>query len=334
MTYLQKPCSARSGRASILRAHETSIIDETRGLIGETTSTQTSVPIERSDIGRWAIAVYHPKVPPHHFWDGEFAATAVWVAIVALEEYNPVAWMAAELAPPPYRAVLQGQAIAHYSDVRMRRGDVIGSRTYISEHSSGPVGWGCSCTRPSPWTSTTRLPSGSSDSTPCSSATNDRPAREQPQMAIDVDGLKPGYAIPEWEREGPLHRVAAVDGDFSDHHIDDEAGRHEGFEGAFIIAPLSHAYLHGMLREWIGEQGRIIGIDTRLKRPRAPKLQFAMTSAAREAIAMMGPLRLPATMVGRIEQSMMRSPSTPRTRSCPSTTSSSAGPIAQVATAW
>ena len=89
-------------------------------------------------------------------------------------------------------------------------------------------------------------------------------------MTIDIGALKVGDTIPEWSREGTLHhwnRFASVNYEFADHHMDDEAGRHEGFAGAFIMAPFSHAYLHALLREWMGEQGRIIKIDMRLKNP-------------------------------------------------------------------
>jgi acyl dehydratase len=89
-------------------------------------------------------------------------------------------------------------------------------------------------------------------------------------MTVDVDALAPGQRIPTWRREGTLdawNRFAAVSGDFSGHHMDDEIGRHEGFPGAFIMAPFSHAYLHGMLRDWLPDDGRIVTVDLRLKNP-------------------------------------------------------------------
>jgi acyl dehydratase len=89
-------------------------------------------------------------------------------------------------------------------------------------------------------------------------------------MTFDVEALAPGQRIPPWRREGTLdawNRFAAVSGDFSGHHMDDEVGRHEGFDSAFIAAPFSHAYLHGMLREWLPEDARIVTVDMRLKNP-------------------------------------------------------------------
>jgi acyl dehydratase len=89
-------------------------------------------------------------------------------------------------------------------------------------------------------------------------------------MDVDVASLTPGQPIPPWQRVGSLehwNRFAAVNYEFAGHHMDDEVGRREGFAAAFIMAPFSHAYLHAMLREWIGEQGRIVNIDMRLKNP-------------------------------------------------------------------
>jgi hypothetical protein len=149
--------SAETGKGGTT-APASYITDELLALVGRTMATQTSFPLERSDIRRWATAIYYPKVPPRQFWDEEYAAGTVWGGIVAPEEFNPFGWMNADpppveayvgggrahrwgdfelalgVAPPPYRAVLQGQVIAHYSGVRMRPGDVIRSRQYISEY--------------------------------------------------------------------------------------------------------------------------------------------------------------------------------------------------------
>jgi hypothetical protein len=59
-----------------------------------------------------------------------------------------------------------------------------------------------------------------------------------------------------------------------------------------------------------------------------------MKTAARQASAETGPLRLPDTMIGSTEASTTRRFVTPRTRSRGSTTSSSFGPIAQVPMVW
>jgi hypothetical protein len=89
-------------------------------------------------------------------------------------------------------------------------------------------------------------------------------------MSVDIGTIEPGLGIPVWQRDGTLdhwNRFAAANNEFAGHHMDDEVGRHEGFSGAFIMAPLSHAYLHSMLRDWMGERGYIKTVDMRLKNP-------------------------------------------------------------------
>src|ERR1700722_14027018 len=89
-------------------------------------------------------------------------------------------------------------------------------------------------------------------------------------MGIDPTTIKVGHEIPHWVREGGFeqwNRFAAVSYQFSAHHMDDEVARQEGFPRAFIMAPFAHAYLHAMLREWVGENGWIETVDMRLKNP-------------------------------------------------------------------
>jgi hypothetical protein len=86
----------------------------------------------------------------------------------------------------------------------------------------------------------------------------------------DVATLAVGDELPVFERAGSLHhwnRFAAVNDQFADHHMDDEAARSEGFDAAFIMAPLEHAFLHALLRDWMGEEGRIVCCDIRLRSP-------------------------------------------------------------------
>lgn len=82
--------------------------------------------------------------------------------------------------------------------------------------------------------------------------------------------LTEGYTLPEFVRAGTLHhwnRYAAVNDEFADHHMADESGQHEGFAAAFIMGPLEHDYLHVLLRNAIGEEGRIVRVDMKLRNP-------------------------------------------------------------------
>ena len=79
-----------------------------------------------------------------------------------------------------------------------------------------------------------------------------------------------GDKLPPFEREGTVHhwmRFAAANYEFAAHHWDDDVAREEGFPGAFAMAPLQHAYLHAMLRDWIGETGRIVSVNMKLRSP-------------------------------------------------------------------
>lgn len=90
-------------------------------------------------------------------------------------------------------------------------------------------------------------------------------------MALDIDAIAQGQELPVFEREGSLlHwvRYAAVNpAHIVGHHLDDEVARAEGFDRAFIMAPLEHAYAHAMLRAWMGTQGRVVSLNIRLRRP-------------------------------------------------------------------
>src|ERR1700730_18501211 len=74
-----------------------------RAAVGRELSRSVSFPISRSDIRKWALAVYYPEEPPRLFWDEAYASTTVHGGLVAPEEFNPFDWMVAEPPglPPP-----------------------------------------------------------------------------------------------------------------------------------------------------------------------------------------------------------------------------------------
>jgi len=136
----------------------TLISDEMRSIIGVVIEEETSYPIAASDIRRWALAVYHPEIPPPEFWDEDHPLTAALGGIVAPDEFNPLAWITKRPGPrhhdrdevvakvgafeealgvesPEFRALLQGEIRARYGEARMRPGDVIHSATSITEYS-------------------------------------------------------------------------------------------------------------------------------------------------------------------------------------------------------
>ncbi len=88
---------------------------------------------------------------------------------------------------------------------------------------------------------------------------------------LDSNSIAVGAELPSFSREGTLLHWARYLGvnpvHIVGHHLDDEVGRHEGFDASFIPAPLEHAYLHAMLRQWMGPTGRVRFLDIRLRRP-------------------------------------------------------------------
>lgn len=75
-----------------------------------------------------------------------------------------------------------------------------------------------------------------------------------------VLGRSVGDEIPTFVRTPGLHhwnRYAAVNDEFVPIHMDDEAGRAAGYPTAFGMGNLQWSYLHDMLRQWIGDDGRI-----------------------------------------------------------------------------
>jgi hypothetical protein len=126
------------------------ISDAMRDSVGRELSRSVSFPVSASDIRRWAVAVYHPEEPPRLFWDEDHARTTVHGGVVAPEEFNPFAWMAAEpsgvrhapdgsvnaiertlgIEEPPLRFQLNGGLSAEYG-VPIRPGDVITSVTRL-----------------------------------------------------------------------------------------------------------------------------------------------------------------------------------------------------------
>ena len=82
--------------------------------------------------------------------------------------------------------------------------------------------------------------------------------------------VKVGDQLPPFVREGTVahwNRFAAVNYEFAAHHWDHEVAKSEGFDAPFAMAPLQLAFFHAMLRDWMGEGGRIVSIAAKLRAP-------------------------------------------------------------------
>ncbi|MBO0729672.1 MAG: hypothetical protein J2P57_10470 [Acidimicrobiaceae bacterium] len=78
---------------------------------------------------------------------------------------------------------------------------------------------------------------------------------------MNPDEIRVGDELPPFSRSPDLHhwnRFAAVNDEFVPIHMDDEAGRAAGYPSAFGMGNLQFAYLHNLLRAWMGDDGRIV----------------------------------------------------------------------------
>ena len=73
--------------------------------------------------------------------------------------------------------------------------------------------------------------------------------------------VRVGTVLPPFVRTTDLdnwNRYAAVNDEFVTIHQDDEKSRLSGLPGAIGMGNLQIAYLHNLLREWVGQSGRIL----------------------------------------------------------------------------
>ena len=90
----------------------------------------------------------------------------------------------------------------------------------------------------------------------------------QVTSSAEPEALRVGAEIPVFVRAtGPANwnRYAAVNDEFVAIHMDDEAGRAAGAPGAFGMGNLQWAYLHNLLRDWLGDRGRIVAVSCQLR---------------------------------------------------------------------
>ena len=89
-------------------------------------------------------------------------------------------------------------------------------------------------------------------------------------MAVDRKTVTVGTELPAFVRTTGFHnwnRYAAVNDEFVPIHMDDEAGRAQGFPGAFGMGNLMWSYLHNLVRDWMGDDGRIVTMSCSFRSP-------------------------------------------------------------------
>ncbi|OZC76326.1 hypothetical protein CH304_17430 [Rhodococcus sp. 15-649-1-2] len=89
-------------------------------------------------------------------------------------------------------------------------------------------------------------------------------------MTTTTFDVSVGQSLPPFSRTTGLenwNRFAAVNYEFVDIHMDDEAGRAAGYDSAFGMGNLLWSYLHCMLRDWLGDHGRIVEVRCQFRGP-------------------------------------------------------------------
>ncbi len=79
-----------------------------------------------------------------------------------------------------------------------------------------------------------------------------------------------GDELPLFERTTGFeawNRYAAVNDEFVPMHMDDEAGRSAGYPTAFGMGNLLFAYLHNLVRQWVGDDGEILEMACQFRSP-------------------------------------------------------------------
>jgi len=88
---------------------------------------------------------------------------------------------------------------------------------------------------------------------------------QQTSTAVTV-----GEELPPFVRETGLenwNRYAAVNDEFVPIHMDDEAGKAAGYPSALGMGNLQWSYLHNVVRDWLGDRGRIVQISCQFRNP-------------------------------------------------------------------
>ena len=89
-------------------------------------------------------------------------------------------------------------------------------------------------------------------------------------MTVDRNAVAVGTELPAFVRTTGFqnwNRFAAVNDEFVPIHMDDDAGRAQGFPGAFGMGNLMWSYLHNLVRDWMGDNGRIVTMACTFRLP-------------------------------------------------------------------
>jgi acyl dehydratase len=292
----------RAGHAQAPLA--TYVSRQMRECVGRELDRRISYPITSSDIRRWAVACYYPELPPQRFWAAPVGSPD-FDAPPAPEDFNPFAWLIAEPAGPPPSlrdpeevlgipgpdapVRLRGGMSAEYG-VPMRAGDVITSVRRLGGYNErdGRHGLMLLTTVADTWTNQRdelvkkfeftfiRFAKAQPQPGAAQPSVGEEPKPQESAAGLPSSngdfthlGVPPvGLEIPPFQRiTGPANwnRYAAVNDEFVAIHMDDDAGRAAGASGAFGMGNLQWAYMHNMLRDWLGDTGAMVAASCQFR---------------------------------------------------------------------
>ena len=82
------------------------------------------------------------------------------------------------------------------------------------------------------------------------------------EVGVEIPAVvRPNQGMHHW------NRYAAVNDEFIGIHMIDDDGVAAGYPSAFAMGNMSTSYLHIMLRNWIGESGRIVSLSMQFRAP-------------------------------------------------------------------
>lgn len=94
-----------------------------------------------------------------------------------------------------------------------------------------------------------------------------------------------GEVVPPFRRRTDLmqwNRFAAVNDEFVGIHMDDTAAIAAGYPTAIGMGNLQWAYVHNALRDWLGDNGRLVSLTFELRKP---NLRGQVVSASGEVVS-------------------------------------------------
>ena len=100
--------------------------------------------------------------------------------------------------------------------------------------------------------------------------------------------IKVGDTLPEFVRTTGFanwNRYAAVNDEFVPIHMDEEAAKASGLPGAIGMGTLQWSYLHNVVREWLGDRGRILRMSCQFRSPNLKGQTVTATGRVTEVTA-------------------------------------------------